>query len=177
MQDFLQLCTRRQSCRNYDGRTVEHEKLEKVMEAARLTPSGCNGQPWSFVVVEDAKVLPEVVKCAQSMDNNPWADKAGAFIIVVEEPAVLMPQVRKLVDSQYFAKGDMGAACYGITLQAEELGLGSCIIGIFDRAKLRELLAIPKESPIFIMIALGYPADDKVREKTRKDLSEIVRYV
>ena len=177
MQDFMELCRKRQSCREYSGRPVEHEKLQAIMEAVRLTPSGCNSQPWSFVVVEDAQILPEVVKCAQSFDNNPWADKAGAFVVVLEEYAQLMPQLRKLIDSQYFAKSDLGAACYGMTLAAEDLGLGSCIIGVFDRPRLRELLAIPKEKQIHMILALGYPAEDTVREKKRKPMQEIVRYV
>ena len=56
MKDFMDLCLRRQSCRDFSDRPVEHEKLVQCIEAARLAPSGCNAQPWSFVVVEDPAV-------------------------------------------------------------------------------------------------------------------------
>lgn len=178
MKDFLELCKTRQSCRNFDGRSVEREKLTKCVEAARLAPSGCNSQPWSFVVVDDPKLVPEVAKCAQVMEGvNTFTDKAGAFIVVLEEHAVLLPGIRKLLDSQYFAKHDVGAATLALCLEAAEQGLGSCIMGMFDREKLSGLLDIPIEKRFAVVIALGYPAEERIREKRRKPLEEIVRYV
>ncbi|MDR1965757.1 MAG: nitroreductase family protein, partial [Synergistaceae bacterium] len=94
MSDFLELCRQRQSCRSFSGERVERAKLEKCVEAGWLAPSGCNGQPWSFVVVDDPKKTAEVAKCAQPMGNNGFTDKAGAFIVVLEEHAVLMPALR-----------------------------------------------------------------------------------
>lgn len=177
MKDFMDLCLRRQSCRDFDDRPVEHEKLVQCLEAARLAPSGCNAQPWSFVVAEDPTVVAEVAKCAQQMGMNEWLVKAKAFIVVLEEHAVLMPGIRRLLDSQYFAKGDLGAATLTVCLAAEEQGLGSCILGIYDREKICELLNIPIENQFGALIALGYPASDKVRGKNRKPLEEIVRFV
>lgn len=177
MSAFMELSKRRQSCRKFDGRAVEHGKLAACVEAARLSPSACNSQPWSFVVAESAALLPEVAKCAQSTGINQFTDNAGAFIVVLEEHAVLMPNLRKMLDSQYFARGDVGAAIYGLTLEAAEQGLGTCVIGMFDRPRLCELLDIPPEKRIAMLIAVGYPAEDAIRDKTRKQVSEIVRYV
>lgn len=177
MNRFMDLCLRRQSCRDFADKPVEHDKLVQCVEAARLTPSGCNAQPWSFVVVEDQTIVPEVAKCAQQLGANAFLSGARAFIIVFEEHAVLMPQIRKLVDSQYFAKGDLGAAVLTICLQAEDIGLGTCILGLYDREKLCGLLDIPREKRFGGLIALGYPASEKVRGKTRKPLDELVRYV
>lgn len=175
--DFMDLCQRRQSCRNFADRTVEHEKLVKCIEAARLSPSGCNAQPWSFVVVEDPKVVPEVAKCAQQLGINEYVAGAKAFIVVLEEHAVLMPGIRKIFDSQYFAKGDLGAAVVTICYAAEGQGLGTCILGVYDRETIGKLLNIPQDKRYAGLIAVGYPAEDKVRNKARKPLEEILRFV
>lgn len=178
MSDFLELCAKRQSCRNFTGQAVEREKLTKCVEAARLAPSGCNAQPWSFIVVDDPQLVPEVAKCAQPMEGlNGFTAKAGAFIVILEEHAVLMPGIRKLLDSQYFAKGDLGAATLSACFAATDQGLGACILGVYDREKLCELLDIPIEKQFGAFIALGYPADATIRPKARKLLEEIVRYV
>ena len=177
MKSFMDLCLRRQSCRDFADKPVEHDKLVQCVEAARLAPSGCNAQPWSFVVVENPAIVPEVAKCAQQLGANEYIAGAKAFIVVLEEHAVLMPQIRKIIDSQYFAKGDLGGAVLTICLQAEELGLGTCILGIYDREKICELLTIPKEKQFGGLIAVGYPASDKVRGKVRKPFDDIVRFV
>lgn len=175
--NFMELCLKRQSCRNFSDRPVEHEKLVKCVEAARLTPSGCNSQPWSFVVVEDPKVAPEVAKCAQQLGINEYISGAKAFFVVLEEHAVLMPGIRKILDSQYFAKGDLGAATVTLCYAAEEQGLGSCILGVYDRETLGRLLDIPQDKRYAALIAVGYPAEDKVRGKSRKPMEELVRFV
>ena len=177
MQDFMELCLRRQSCRDFADRPVEREKLERCIEAARLAPSACNSQPWSFVVVENPQLVPEVAKTSQQLGINGYISGAKAFIVVLEEHAVLMPKLRCILDSQYFAKGDLGAAVLSICLQAESMGLGTCILGIYDREKLCELLGIPLEKQFGGLIAVGYPATDKVRNKVRKSLKEIVRFL
>jgi nitroreductase len=177
MSNFTELCLRRQSCRKFTGKPVEHEKLVACVETARLAPSGCNSQPWSFVVVETPEIVAEVAKCGQQIGMNPWLSTATAFIVVLEEHAVLMPAIRKIIDSQYFAKGDLGAATVQACLEAEAQGLGSCIIGVYDRETLGKLLNIPAEKPFAALIALGYAADTTVRPKSRKSLDEVARFV
>jgi len=177
MEDFLELCKRRQTCRSFADKPVEHDKLVRCIEAARLAPSGCNAQPWSFVVVEDPEKVAQVAKCAHQLNANEYALEAKAFIVVLEEHAVLMPAIRKLIDSQYFAKGDLGAATVCICLEAESQGLGSLILGIYDREKLCKILSIPQEKQFGALIAIGYPSDNKIRNKARKPLDEIVRFV
>ena len=177
MNDFLELCKRRQSCRGFSDKPVEHDKLVKCVDAGRLAPSACNSQPWSFVVAESPEVVAEVAKCGQQMKMNGFLSNAQAFIIVLEEHAVLMPTVRCLIDSQYFAKGDLGAATVQVCLEAESQGLGTCIIGIYDREGVCKALNIPTEKQFAAFIAVGYPADDKIRDKSRKPLENIVRFV
>lgn len=179
MGSFIDLCKTRQSCRNFSGRQVEREKLEQCIEAARLAPSACNSQPWSFVVVNKPELLPAVAKCAQSFKGiNTFTEKAGAFIIILEEHAELMPGIAKILDSQYFAKADIGGAVLAICLEASDIGLGTCIIGMYDRPELCKLLDIPKDKQFAGLIAVGYPAEgDKIREKQRKPMADIARFV
>ena len=177
MKDFLELCLVRQSCREFAETPVEHEKLVKCVEAGRLAPSGCNSQPWSFVVVESPAAVREVAKCGQSFKNNPFLSKAQAFIIVFEEHAVLNASVRPIIDSQYFAKGDLGAATVHICHEAATQGLGTCIIGIYDREGICNALNLPAEKRFASLIALGYPASDTIRPKIRKSLEDIVKFI
>ena len=177
MQDFMELATQRQSCRDFSEKPVEHEKLQRCIEVARLTPSGCNAQPWSFVVVENPEMVREIALCAQQLGLNAFTSKTQAFIIVLEEHAILHPKIRNFMDSQYFAKGDLGAVVLNICLEATVQGLGTCILGIYDRAKICEITGIPKEKHFGGLIAVGYPASDKIRPKLRKPMEDIVRYI
>jgi nitroreductase len=177
MSDFMELCLRRQSCRDFSDRPVEREKLTRCVEAARLTPSGCNAQPWSFVVVDDPSVVPQLAQCGELLGLNAFLAKAKAFIVVVEERAVLIQKLGSVVDGQYFAAGDLGAAVSFLCLEAASLGLGTCIIGMYNRPKVCSLLGIPENKKLGGFVAIGYPADDAIRPKVRKPLEEIVRYV
>lgn len=178
MGDFLNLCERRQSCRAFADKKVEHEKLVKCIEAARLAPSACNSQPWKFLVIEDQNIVPQIAKCTQELGINGYTDGAKAFIIILEDHAVLMPKIRGFLDSQYFARGDLGAAELSICLQATELGLGTCILGIFNREQICNILNLPIDTTrFFCVIAVGYPASDEIRKKTRKSIDEIAKFV
>ncbi len=177
MNDFMDLCLSRQSCRKFTDRPVEREKLARCVEAARQAPSACNSQPWSFVAVETPAVVAKVAECAQQLGANAFLDKARAFIVVLEERAVLMPAVARLIDNRYFVKGDLGAAVLSICLEATSLGLGTCILGTYDRDEMRRLLDIPAEKNFGGLIALGYPESAKIRPKIRKPLEDILRFV
>ncbi|AEF85582.1 nitroreductase [Treponema primitia ZAS-2] len=177
MSDFLDLCKKRQSCRGFSEQAVEHDKLVQCVEAGRLTHSGCNAQPWSFVVVESEDMVSQIALCGQQLKQNVWLGTAKAFIIILEEHAVLSPIISCFLDSQYYAKGDLGAAAAYVCLEAASQGLGSCITGLYDRKKICELLNIPVEKQFGSVIALGYSANDTIRSKKRKAFEDIVRFV
>jgi nitroreductase len=177
MTDFFELAAKRQSCRSYTDVPVEHDKLVKIVDAARLSPSGCNSQPWKVVVVEDPKVVKEVASSVALLGINEYLSTATAFFVILEERARLLAKVASILDSQVFAKGDLGGFALSICFAAESLGVGTCMVGMYDRPKLRELLNIPEHYPIFLVIAAGYSKSDKVRNKDRKPLDEIARFV
>ena len=93
MESFIELARRRQSCRRYDRRPVEPEKLEACIEAARLSPSACNSQPWGFTVVTRPVLLPEVAACVQQLGINAFTADCPAFVVVTEEKATLMKRL------------------------------------------------------------------------------------
>lgn len=177
MSEFMDLCLRRQTCREFSDRPVEHGKLVQCVEAARLAPSGCNAQPWSFVVAETPEVVRQVGECVQQMGMNPYAMQAKAFVAIVEEHATLMPVIACLLDSQYFAQGDLGRAAAYFCLEAEAQGLGTCQFGIYDRAKLAKALGIPEEKQFGALIGIGYQANPEVRKKQRKAFDAVARFV
>lgn len=178
MTNFFDLIARRESCRNYDPqKQVEKEKLVKCIEAARIAPSACNSQPWSFVVVNSPAVSPQVAKCVQGMGMNRFTDKCPAFIVVVEEKATMTAKISGAFKDQQFAQIDIGLATANICLAAVEQGLSTCIMGWLDEKKLKELLQIPKSKRIRLVLSVGYAAEDHLREKKRKNLDEIMRIV
>lgn len=178
MENFFDLVVRRESCRNYDPqKPVETEKLIKCIEAARMAPSACNSQPWSFVVVNSADVSPQVAKCVQGMRMNRFTDDCPAFIVVVEEKAKLMSVLGGVLHDQQFAPVDIGIATAHICLAAVEQGLSTCIMGWLDEKKLQALLNIPKSKRIRLVLSVGYAADERLRQKKRKELDEIMRIV
>jgi nitroreductase len=177
MTDFLELASKRQSCRSYTDTPVEREKLIKILEAARLSPSSCNSQPWEVVVATDPNVVKEVASSVALLGINEYLSTATAFFVIIEKRAKLIAKSARLMDSQTYAQGDLGGFALSICYAAESQGVGTCMVGMFDRPRLRELLNIPEYEPIFLVIAAGYPKSDKVRHKDRKPLDEIARFM
>ncbi len=155
------------SVRSYESGDIEEEKLERVLEAARLAPSARNLQEWRFVVVRDASA------------REALADAAKGQQFVSEAPAVI---VACSVQSDYvmtcglhaFAV-DVSIAMAYMTLQAVEEGLGTCWIGAFHADRVKEVLGIPEEVTVVGMLPIGYPATEPPAKK-RLDLAEIVMH-
>ena len=171
--NFTEIAETRQSCRSYDEtRPVEQEKLDAILNTARLAPSACNGQPYHFTVCrgETAKAA---AAATMSMGMNKFASQAPVLIVISEMPYVKSAALGAKVKGNDYRSIDIGIAAAFITAEATAQGLGSCILGWLDDKKLREVCGL--ESPVRLVITLGYPkADDKLRPKKRKDLTELV---
>ena len=171
--NFLEIAQNRQSCRSYDeARPVEPEKLEAVLNAARLAPSACNGQPYHFTVCrgETAKMAAAAVT---GLGMNKFAAQAPLLIVVSEKPYVKSAAMGARVKGNDYRSIDIGIAAAYLTAEAAAQGLGSCILGWLDDQKLREICGL--DQPVRLVITLGYPKDgDPLRPKTRKTLSELV---
>lgn len=174
--DFLQLVQARQSDRAYDKeRPVEPEKLERILEAARLAPSACNAQPWKFVVVTNGELSRKVGKATAGLGMNKFAKDAPVHILIVEESANITSLLGGKVKGKHFPLIDIGIAAAHISLAAEAEGLGSCILGWFDEKELKSLLGIPSGKRLLLDIAIGYPVKEK-RKKMRKPKEKVISY-
>ena len=173
--DFLKIAQTRQSCRSYDEtREVEREKLDAVLEAAGLAPSACNSQPYHFTVCtgETAKAAAQAV---MGMGMNKFAAKAPVMIVVSEDAYNKTAAMGARVKGNDYRSLDIGIAVAHLAAEATAQGLGTCILGWLDDAKLRKICDL--EQPVRLVIALGYPAaDDKLREKKRKTMEQLVSW-
>lgn len=171
--NFLEIAQTRQSCRSYDeSRPVEQEKLERMLEAARLAPSACNGQPYHFTVCrgETAKAVAAAVS---GMGMNKFAAQAPVLIVVSEKPYVKSAALGARVKGNDYRSIDIGIAAAYLTAEATAQGLGTCILGWLDDDKIRKVCGL--DQPVRLVITLGYAKEgDPLRPKKRKDLKELV---
>lgn len=174
--DFLELVNARQSDRAYDkSRPVEREKLERILEAARLSPSACNAQPWKFVVVDDPELSVKVGKATAGLGMNKFAKDAPVHILIVEESMNITSMLGSKIKDKYFPLVDIGIAAAHISLAAESEGLGSCILGWFDEKGIKKLLGIPEKKRLLLDITIGYSMKTK-RPKSRKPKEKVISY-
>jgi nitroreductase len=178
--NFLDLVNRRQSVRRYEpNRRIPRETLERCLEAARLAPSACNSQPWSFVVVDDpaqVRVLAEATCAHAPYAMNKFALDSSALVAVVTEKMKLAAHLGAQFRGVQYSLVDLGIAGEHLVLQAAEEGLGSCWLGWFNEREAKRRLGISRGKKIDLLLCLGYAADFP-REKVRKPLGEIRRYV
>lgn len=172
--NFLEIANARQSCRSYDReRNVEQEKLDAILEAARLAPSACNGQPYHITVCR-GQAAAAAARATQSMGMNKFASQAPVILVISEKSYVKSAAMGAKVKHNDYRSLDIGIVTAYITAEAAAQGLGSCILGWFDDEKLRKLCALTQ--PVRLVITLGYPADEP-RPKKRKDLETLVSYI
>ena len=177
-ENFLSLVKQRQSVRKYADRPVETGQLERCLEAARLAPSACNAQPWTFIVVDDIEIKNRLADLTADrwLPLNHWTKQAPVHIVIVVEPSNLTARMGAKVKKRDFPWIDMGIAAEHFCLQAAAEGLGTCMLGWFKEDKVRALLNIPGGKRIGLIITLGYPANESIRPKNRKRIGDIVRW-
>jgi nitroreductase len=165
--NFDALVTNRYSVRKYSTKKVEDDKIEKVLEAARKAPSAVNFQPIKLYVIRDEKMLKEVTECY----HRSWLITAPMVIVVV---GLHEAAWKRAQDAKDYTDIDAAIAIDHITMQAADLGLGTCWVCNFDVEKCSEVLKLkPTQEPIAI-IPLGYPESDDIPVKKRKGLDELV---
>ena len=174
--NFTEIAENRQSCRSYDcERAVEQEKIDRILQSARLAPSACNGQPYAITVCR-AEAAKKAAKATQGMGMNKFASDAPVLLVISERPYVASAAFGARVKKNDYRSIDIGILAAYITAEATAQGLGSCILGWLDDAKIRELCGL--EEQIRLVITIGYAAeDDKLRPKKRKDVGELVKIV
>ena len=174
---FSEFAKTRESCRNYTGEIVDKEKLMRIAETSRNSPSACNSQPWHMTVVSGEEKVKAVAECTQRLGINKFTDNVGGVIVINEEKANLSATAGNLFTSQHFSGYDIGLLAAHICFAAVDEGLGSCILGMFFEKKLRKLLGINDGKKISLVIALGYSATETPRDKIRKPGEETITVV
>jgi nitroreductase len=157
----------RRSIRAYQDRPVENEKLELVLEAARLSPSARNRQEWKFVVIKDRETRD---KLAATANIKPFVSGAPVIIAACATEAEYVMSCGQLAGTV-----DTSIAFSYLILQAHALGLGTCWLGSYDEGAVKEILGIPPHVRVVAVTPLGYPAESP-EAKPRKGLEEIVSY-
>ena len=173
--NFLEIAQARQSCRAYDEtRNVEPEKLEAILEAARIAPSACNGQPYHITVCRGS-ASQEVALACRGMGLNKFAVQAPITLVISEMPYVKSAAMGAKVKGNDYRSIDIGIVTAYITAEATAQGLETCILGWLDDAKIRKICDL--EHPVRLVITLGYAKEgDPLRKKVRKELTELVSY-
>ena len=176
MKSFLELASARQSDRVYEpGRVIGRDVLGRILEAGRLAPSACNGQPWHFTVVTEPGLLAEVGKATSSLGMNKFVKNASALVLITLESTNMTSRLGCGIKDKDFPMMDLGIASAYITLAAEDEGVGSCILGWFDEKKIKELVGIPQKKRLMLIISLGYNTKPK-RRKIRKEFGKVVSF-
>lgn len=175
MGNFKDLLLKRQSDRKYSSKKVEEEKILSCLEAGRLSPSACNSQPWSFVVIDQEPVLQQAQKRIATMGMNRFVKQVPVLIAIVLEKPNFTASIGSVIKDKEYPLLDIGIATNNICMQATELGLGSCTLGWFDEKGLKQLLDVPESKRIPLVIALGYPTT-VTRKKIRKPMKEIIYF-
>lgn len=172
--DFAQITKVRQSCRSYDSeRAVEQEKIETILEAARLAPSACNGQPYHITVCY-GDAAKKVAAATQGMGMNKFATDAPVMLVISEKPYVASAAIGAKLKKNDYRSIDIGIVAAYITAEATELGLSTCILGWLDEKKIREICDV--DGTVRLAITLGYAsADDKIRDKKRKSKDALIK--
>ncbi|MDY6865650.1 MAG: nitroreductase family protein [Halobacteriota archaeon] len=177
----------RRSVRKYRDDPVPDELLLRILEAARLAPSGSNTQPWRFVVVrnEDTKLklkeaavnqkfvgeAPVVIACCG--DLTAWREYPKKIKELVSEGPDDEWNLSEVNSRMTMTVRNVAIACEHMVLQAKELGLGTCWVGMMNRENVKEILCVPGHLVVVALLTIGYP-DEEPRIRPRLDLSEIV---
>lgn len=170
--DFERLILTRQSDRRYMPDPVSREDVLKCLEAARMSPSACNSQPWKFIVVDDKAKLAEMADAAEGLGMNKFTRDVPVMVAVVLEKMNATARLGSLLKHKDYSMLDLGMAVEHFCLQAADLGLGTCIMGWFDEKRIARLLGVPRGKRIPLIISLGYP-ENPTRRKVRKPVEDM----
>ena len=163
---FLDLVKQRYSCRSYQEKSVEQEKLDYVMECVRFAPSAVNKQPWMFRVVKNDAEKENLRECY----SRDWFNTAPMYIIC----SILHDEEWVRKDGKHHGDIDIAIAVEHLCLAATEQGLATCWVCNFDAEKCKQLFTFAENEEPAVLIPIGYAADE-AKEKKRKDMAQICK--
>ncbi|WP_432403581.1 nitroreductase family protein [Wukongibacter sp. M2B1] len=169
----------RRSIRKYIDKTVEDEKIFKLIDSARLAPSGSNTQPWNFIIVKSETTKERLAKASH---NQKWMLSAPVFIVCVAD---ICSRIKENINISLNEDSpqqelkqiirDTSIAIEHILLEANNLELGTCWVAWFTQEEIRPILNIPSNKYVVGIITVGY-SNEKPNARPRKKLEEIIHY-
>jgi nitroreductase len=175
MTDFSSILKGRRSIRRYLDKEIPEEILKEVLESVRWAPSWANVQPWEIVVIKDRSIK-ERIQSAVSLRNP-------STLAIVNAPVLLVicGQLQKsgFYNDQYPTKFgdwfmyDLGLATQNLCLTAHNAGLGTVIVGLFDHDKVGEIINLPANHEVVVLVPLGFP-DQEPSARKRREVSEFM---
>jgi len=168
--DFSELVNNRYSVRNYSDKKVENEKLLQILESACKAPSAVNFQPYKIFVIQSDEKLKAIKECYQ----RTWFANAPLVIAVI---GLHENAWKRSEDAKDHTDIDAAILIDHLTLQAADLGIGTCWVCNFNVSKARETLQLLPDEDVIALIPLGYPKDDEIPEKNRKSINELVKWL
>ena len=167
--DFYEVIRTRRSVRSYKNKPILEEVLNRVLETARIAPSGSNRQPWKFILVKDEALKQKMILACKNQT------------FVAEAPVIVVACGKKIPSNRGGYMGEMSMlvdvsiAFTHLILAARAEGLGTCWIGAFNNNEIKRLLEVPNGYEVIAVTPLGYPPEGVFTEpRNRKNLDEIV---
>lgn len=162
---FLELAKSRYSVRGFKDTPVEEEKLSAILEAGRIAPTACNNQPQKIYVIKSEEMLAKMRECSPCIYNA---------------PVVLAICYDTTAQATHFGEMDASIVCTHMMLEAWELGIGSCWVGMFDPAKLSAALELPETICPAALLPIGYAAEGIApapQHSSYRDISETITFM
>ena len=175
---LLKEIANRRSVRKFENRPIDADVLQKLIESARLAPSGSNTQPWTFIIVTEEEMKRKIVHADH---DQIWMLQAPVFIVCVADIRTRIPEGDLYLDENSAEPElkriirDTAIAVEHMVLQAEHLGLATCHTGWFRQEEIRPLLGIPEDKYVCNVLVVGY-AKEIPKQRPRRPLEELIKY-
>ncbi|NMA06467.1 MAG: hypothetical protein GX928_01955 [Ruminococcaceae bacterium] len=175
---FSKLIKIRESCRDFDGsRNVDVDLLKGILKEGGMAPSASNKQPWHFRVASKKEDVEKLRVLLTENNVNTFLSECPAFVLITKTEK----ETPIDTENNFFrnmSSFDCGAACSHLILSASSLGLSTCIIGYFNRKKIRDFFKVnEEEETLMVIVAIGYSKNDEPRVKKRKSFDEICEMI
>ena len=165
--DFYEVIRKRQSIRQYTSEIPEKEKINKILNAARLAPTWANKQGMQYIIVQNPELVKELW---QAIGQQEKFKNASIFIV-----GLISEKESGTRSIQYYPV-DFGICFEHLILAATAEGLATCWIGWFNETKVKEILKIPGEYHVLGITPLGYSIENEINKKVRKPLEDMIHY-
>lgn len=170
MKDFLSLAEERYSVRKYQDKAIEPEKMEKILEAARVAPTAANHQPFRIYILKSEEALKTI------RGLTPCAFNAPVVLMFTynEEEQWKNAQEPGIASGQQ----DVSIVATHIMLEAWDLGIASCWVNAFPNSRAAAAFQIPKQEKVVLLMPLGYAdpaAEPSVKHKQYRLMDEVVK--